>query len=86
MRFEQLERAAAMDLPFDVARRGLAIDFKVEASFSRNSQTKTARDDRAEVCQWGLNSGGQWPLYSPSSRAAVASSRLRVGADIGCSG
>jgi hypothetical protein len=34
----------------------------------------------------GFNSGGQWPLHSPSSRAAVASSGFRFGAAIGCSG
>ena len=45
---------------------------------------KTARGDRAVVCQLGLNPGGQWPLHSP--RAAVASSRFRFGAANGCSG
>jgi len=48
---------------------------------------KAARGDRAVVCQLGLNHGGQWPsLHSPSSRAAVAWSRFRFGAAVGCSG
>jgi len=39
---EQLERAAVMDLPADVARCGLAIDLEVEASFPRKG-CRTAR-------------------------------------------